>query len=52
MEKNILDRFRDAVKSHRDALFELLNVNSSAKSVCLAECDVDEVSEVIKKHNN
>jgi len=52
MEKNILDRFRDAVKSHRDALFELLNVNSSGKSVCLAECDVDEVSEVIKKHNN
>jgi sigma-B regulation protein RsbU (phosphoserine phosphatase) len=51
MEKNILERFRDTVKSHRDALLDLLNVNSTSKRVCLAECNVDDVTKVIQKHN-
>lgn len=51
MEENIIKRFRNAVKSHRDSLLDLLNVNSTSKRVCLAECDVDDVSKVIQKHN-
>jgi sigma-B regulation protein RsbU (phosphoserine phosphatase) len=51
MNKNIIDRFRDAVRAHRDSLFELLNVSSSSKSVCIEACGVEEVSEVIQQHN-
>ena len=52
MNKNILDRFRNSVRAHRDSLRELLTFNSSSKNVCLGNCDIDEVSELIKEHSN
>ena len=52
MEKNILEKFRDALKSHRDSLLDLLNLNSSKKSICLGPCEVAEVSSVIQEHNS
>jgi sigma-B regulation protein RsbU (phosphoserine phosphatase) len=51
MEKSIVKRFRNAVVSHRDALLDLLNVNSSSKNVCLANCEIEDVSNVIQEHN-
>lgn len=51
MEKNILDRFRDSVKAHRDSLLELLSINSPSKNLCLGNCGVDEVSNIIQEHN-
>jgi serine phosphatase RsbU (regulator of sigma subunit) len=51
MNKSLIDRFRDSIKSHRDSLLDLLNLNSSSKSVCLGTCGVEEVSSVIHEHN-
>ncbi len=51
MNKNIIDRFRDSVKAHRDSLLELLSINSPSKKLCLGNCSVDEVSNIIQEHN-
>jgi sigma-B regulation protein RsbU (phosphoserine phosphatase) len=51
MNKNIIDRFRDTIKAHRDSLLDLLNVNSSSKSICVETCGIEEVSNVIHEHN-
>jgi sigma-B regulation protein RsbU (phosphoserine phosphatase) len=51
MNKNLIDRFRDSIKAHRDSLLDLLNLNSSSKSICLGTCGIEEVSSVIQEHN-
>jgi hypothetical protein len=33
MEKNILDRFRDKLKAHRDAIYEWFNNESDEKKL-------------------
>jgi phosphoserine phosphatase RsbU/P len=52
MEKNILDRFRNSVKTHRDSLLTLLNLNSSAKKVILANSGISDVVNLIQEHND
>ncbi|MDH3267984.1 MAG: serine/threonine-protein phosphatase [Ignavibacteria bacterium] len=51
MEKNIIDRFRDSVKTHRDSLLAILSINSPTKNICLGNCGVDEVSNLIHEHD-
>jgi sigma-B regulation protein RsbU (phosphoserine phosphatase) len=51
MQKNILNKFRNSVKTHRDSLLGLLNLNSATKKIILANSGVGDVVNLIQEHN-